>query len=248
MEKAFREYQKIVNSLKSGDITKLSDLVKLIRNDLQKNPTKAEKFVNKWFDQHTDYYIHQILKSYLGSHVDQHRLYGLLTIDRRVRFFKNIIQICKDKDLKGYKAGAFMLGRFMCLPQPIDFWKELNRDEIIFLLNEYVLIQKYIQLLYNFGEKNINKVRNEILNFGLGSIILSINDAKVFISLKLYVKTWESINKLFDSSFNKETKVLLELLQMPYGDLYEYDKPWSFNNLQDICKSEQINIPGKDSI
>lgn len=247
MEKAFREYQKIVNSLKSGDITELSDLVKLIRNDLQKNPNKAEKFVNKWFDKHFDYYIHQILKSDLGSHIDQHRLYSLLTIDRRVRFFKNIIQICKNKGLKGYKAGAFMLGRFMCLSQPIDFWKEFSPDEIIFLLNEYVLIQKYIQLLYDFGEKNINKVRNEILNFGLGSIILSIIDAKVFISLKLCVKNWESINKLITSSFDKETKVLLDLLQMPYGDLYEYDKPWSLNNLQDTCKSEQINIPNKDS-
>jgi len=248
MAKAFKEYQQIVNSLKTGDIADLSDLVKLIRNDLQKDPKKAEKFVNNWFDTHTDYYVHQILKSEPGSHLDQHRIYSLLTTGRKVRFFKDIIAICKRDHLKGFKAGAFMLGRFMIQPHTIAFWKELNPDEIIFLLNEYILFEKYLQALNDFDERHINRVRNEILSNGLGSIILSKADAEIFISLKLHIKNWEPINKLYHASFDSETLVLLKLLQLPYGQIYDYSAPWSVGKLKDVCKSEQIMCPLEDSI
>jgi hypothetical protein len=248
MSIAFKEYQKIVDSLETGDIAKLSDLVKLIRNDLQRYPKKAERFVNKWFDGHTDYYIHQILKSEPGSHLDQHRLYSLLSTDRKVRFFKNIIVICKADNLKGYKAGAFMLGRFMSQPHPIAFWKELNPEEIVFLLNEYVLFEKYIQVLNDFDERHINRLRNEILNYGLGSINLSNSDAEIFTPLKLFIKNWDPVNEACHSHFDKETEMLLDLLQMPYGEIYDYKIPWAISKLQDLCKQEQVPIPDKDDI
>lgn len=248
MARAFKEYQTIVDSLESGDITKLSDLVKLIRNDLQKYPKKAEKFVNKWFDDHTEYYIHQILKSELGSHLDQHRIYSLLSTDRRVRFFRSIIELCKGEKLKGFKAGAFMLGRFMSLPHSLAFWKELNAGEILFLLNEYVLFEKYLQVLNDNDERHINRVRNEILSYGLGSISISKADAEIFISLKLHMKDWEPVNDLYDSSFDKETGALLDLLQLPYGQIYDYNAPWSVDKLKEVCRNEKVNFPDKESI
>jgi hypothetical protein len=248
MARAFKEYQSIVDTLETGDIAKLSDLVKLIRNDLQKNPKKAEKFVNKWFDTHTDYYINQILKSELGSHLDQHRIYSLLTTDRKLRFFRNIIAICKHNDLKGFKAGSFMLGRFMSQPHSVVFWKELNPGEIVFLLNEYVLFEKYLQLLNDFDERHINRVRNEILNYGLGSINLSKNHAEIFITLKLCVKDWHALNKENHTVLDMETRVLLEILQLPYGQLYNYDVPYSIGQLKEICKNEQVACPEKEAV
>jgi hypothetical protein len=248
MATAFGEYQKIVNSLDSGDITKLSDLVKLIRNDLQKNPGKAANIVNKWFDAHTNYYIHQILESELGTHTEQYKLYNFLTTDRKIKFFKNIIPVCRRKNLKGDKAGAFMLGRFMCQPHPIAFWKELTPNEIVFLLNEYVLFEKYLQILNDFGERHINRIRNEALNYDLGSINLSKKNAAIFISLKLYIKDWKEINAAFNASFDKETKILIDLLQVPYGSIYEFDSPWSYNELQEICGNERIPVPDKSEL
>ena len=78
-------------------ISELDDLIKLIRNDLQKRPEKAKKIVNSWFDTNMEYYVEQILLSELGSHQDQNKIYDLFTPDRKVSFFKQAIQIMYKK-------------------------------------------------------------------------------------------------------------------------------------------------------
>lgn len=246
MQTAYKAYQQIVKSLETGDITDLSDLVKLIRNDMNKMPEKAGAFVNNWFDEHKNHYIQQILKSELGSHLDQNRIYNLLSTDRRIVFYKKIISICKKKKIKGYRAGAFMLGRFMSQIHSIAFWSGLNSSEIIFLINEYVLFEKYLLILNEFDEKNINRIRNKILNHGLGCIDFSTSDVKLFTTLKLSVKNVNSIIDLYDSDYDSETKEILTLLKLPFGELYNYNYEWSIDQLKIICKNENIDLPSED--
>ncbi len=246
MSDAFKAYQQIVDSLETGEIHQLSDLIKIIRNDLHKQPDKAENFVNSWYDKHTAHYIEQILKSELGTHLDQHRIYSLLTVDRRVDFMKRIIPVCINENLKGFSAGSFMLGRFMSQMHPMAFWRELSPEYIVFLLNEYVLFEKYLQVLNDFDERHINKVRNELLNDGLSSIAVSHNNVESFIPLKLYVKNWNSIDGILNKLHEKDTYELIRILQQPYGEIFNYNQPWSISKLEEICAQENIACPKQE--
>jgi hypothetical protein len=248
MSKVYMEYQEIVNSLKLEEIVELNDLVRLIQTDLKDVPQKAKDFLNTWFDKYTDIYVDQILKSELGTHQDQHMLYKMLTLDRKVDLFKKITKVCLEKNLKGFTAGAFMLGRFICLPHPISFWKSLNSREIAFLLNESVLFEKYMKVLDNVGERRINRARKKILDEGLRNIQLKIENAQIFMSLKLIVKNWIDIQNSLPPDFDEETKYLIEILKKPFNYFYDYKTSWSKCELQDLCDKEGIPLPDPDSV
>ncbi|HNW97716.1 MAG TPA: hypothetical protein PKK00_04805 [Bacteroidales bacterium] len=248
MKEAYKKYQTIIKSLDYGEIESLNDLIKIVRNDLQKNNEKAKNLANNWFDSNINLYIEQILKSELGAHQDQHMIYELFTIDRKVVFFKKIIKICKIQGIKGYTAGSFMLGRFICIQHPVEFWKKMDDDEIIFLLNEYILFEKYLQVLNDLGERHINRARKEILNEGISNVNLSHIEPTVFMTLKLFFKEWDSLKKNNSCDIDSETLYLIDLLKKPFGYFYEYKSEWSIGRLQEICNKEKLPLPNEDTI
>jgi len=244
MARAYRAYQKILSTLKTEETMTLPDLIKLIRNDYDRQPEKAGSFVNGWFDAHRDYYFTEILKSGLGSHQDQHKIYSLLTTERKIRFFKSIILKCREEKLYGFTAGAFMLGRFLCQAHPMMFWKAFEPAEIVFLLNESILFDKYMQVLYEFGERHLNRTRNKILTDDLNTITLSKMDPDTFLTLKLCSPDWKTIESLILPSHDKDTLQLIRLLKKPYGLLYQYNVPWSYEKLRAVCNAEKTEVPG----
>ncbi len=243
LKKAYNEYKAIVNSMKTEDITSINDLIKFIGTDLAKDENKAEQFINEWYDSHEDYYIDQILKSELGTHQDRHKLYKFLSTDRKISFFKKAIAQCIDNDLKGYNAGSFMLGRFLNITHPTQFWKELSPNEIVFMLNEYILFEKYMYALNFIGERKINKVRSSILTKGLHEININFSNAHIFITLKLITNSCERPEYELTEKYEPETKKLLSLLKKKYGELYDYNSTWSLNKLIKICEEENITLP-----
>ncbi|NOZ35192.1 MAG: hypothetical protein GXO80_07830 [Chlorobi bacterium] len=246
MAGAFETYKKIVNSMNSDDITSIDDLIKFIRTDLDNEPEKANQFVNNWFDTHEDYYVKQILDSELGTHQDRYKIYQFLSVERRILFHKKAILICRKHNLKGFTAGAFMLGRFICITHPAVFWKTLSSEEICFLLNEYILFEKYMFALYDVGERKINRAKTAVLTKGLQGININKANAAVFITLKLVCENWNKITQILNSEYERETYELTELLQKPYGFLFDYSAPWSVNKLKKLCIQENIEFPGKD--
>jgi phosphoenolpyruvate synthase/pyruvate phosphate dikinase len=248
MSKAYRSYQMILNTLNTEEAMTLPDLVKLIRNDYDQQPQKAIEFVNGWFDAHTDYYFTEILKSGLGSHMDQHKIYNLLTTDRKILFFNSMIRLCLKDKLSGFYAGAFMLGRFLCQTHPISFWSAFQPSGIVFLLNEHILFEKYMQVLFEFGERRLNRTNNKLLMDDLSNITLPSMDPGLFITLKLCSPDWRVIEARVSPEHDKETYQLIKLLQRPYSEFYNYDLPWSFGKLQSICMAEKIKIPDRKSI
>ncbi len=248
MAKAYHAYQEILNTLKTEEAMTLPDLIKLIRNDLDQQPQKAIGFVNGWFDAHHDYYYSEILKSGLGSHLDQNKIYSFLTTDRRIIFFKNIIRICLREKQSGFSAGAFMLGRFLCQPHPVQFWKAFGTAEIVFLLNEHILFEKYMQVLSELGERHINRTKNKILTDDLNTIKLPTMDTALFLTLKLSGPDWKRIEDDIRPDQDKDTRYLIRLLKRPYGALYHYDQPWSMEKIRLICEAENINIPDDQSV
>jgi len=248
MAQAYKAYREILNTLKSEEAMTLGDLVKLIRNDYDQDPRKASEFVNGWFDAHMDYYYTEILKSGLGSHLDQHKIYSLLTVERKIQFFKSITQKCRKENLNGFSAGAFMLGRFLCQMHPLSFWSTFNPAGITFMLNEYILFEKYMQVLYEFGERHLSRTRNRILTEDLKTISLSAMDHEVFIPLKLASPDWEKIESLTQEGCDKDTQILVKVLKQPYGILYNYDLPWSFEKLKTVCAEMKKEIPDQRAI
>lgn len=248
MANAYKAYQEILNTIETEEAMTLPDLIKLIRNDLDRQPKKAVDFVNGWFDVHHDYYYSEILKSGLGSHLDQNKIYNLLTTDRRILFFRNITRICLRDKFSGFTAGAFMLGRFLCQPHPVLFWKAFGPEEILFLLNEHILFEKYMQVLTELGERHLNRTKNRILTDDLNTITLPKMDTNLFLTLKLSSPRWDEIGEKIGAEHDKDTRSLVRLLKKPYGTLYQYDVAWSMEKISRICEAEKVNIPDGSSV
>jgi len=248
MARAYKAYQEILSTLKTEEAMTLPDLVKLIRNDYDQQPQKAAEFVNGWFDAHPEYYYTEILKSGLGSHLDQHKIYSLLTTDRKILFFKNMIQKCLQEKLSGFTAGAFMLGRFLCQVHPISFWKAFDPAGIAFLLNEYILFEKYMQVLYEFGERHLNRTKNKILTDDLKTVTLASMDIDYFLTLKLGCPNWQEIENRLSPSYDQETQLLVSFLKQPYGQLYHYHLPWSLEKVRTVCEGEDVVVPDPKSV
>lgn len=248
LDKIYKSYQKIVQSFDYNEIVYLNDLHKFIRNNFNAKPEKTQDFINVWFKSNIEYYISQILKSKLGTHQEQHRLYEMLNLEHQVAFFKGVIKKCLKENLYGFNAGSFMLGRFICIPHLIAFWKEFTSKEIAFMLNESVLFEKYIKVLYDVGERKINRARDRILNEGLGEIELNKINAKVFMPLKLASQNWKEIENHIQYNYDKETINFAKMLQKPYGYFYSYNVEWSLNQLKAICQKENLSLPEEDAI
>ena len=248
MSRAYHSYQEILNTLQTEEAMTLPDLIKLIRNDYDQQPQKAVEFVNGWFDAHMEYYFTEIVKSGLGSHLDQHKIYNLLTTERKIQFFKNMILKCQREKLSGFSAGAFMLGRFLCQIHPLLFWRAFSSSDVIFLLNEYVLFEKYMQVLYEFGERHLNRIKNKILTDDLNTITLSKMNTDIFLPLKLCSPDWEAIESRIEPEHEKDTWTLIRFLRQPYGVLVDYKLPWSFDKLKAVCDTEKLEIPYPQAI
>lgn len=248
MRVAYKRYQSIVRSLDHNEIATLSDLIKIIRIDLQKNHAKASPLACCWFDSNVDLYIDQILNSELGTHQDQHMIYDLFTTDRKVLFFKKIIGICQKQGLSGYTAGSFMLGRFVRLQHPTTFWRAMDAGEIFFLLDEYILFEKYLQVLNDVGERHINRARKVILNDGISSVSLAMVDPSVFVTLKLVFKEWDKVEACGAVHHDADTFQLIEKLKRPFGDFFSYKQEWSLGRLRKICECEGIPLPCEEMV
>jgi len=245
MAKAFKVYDQLIENMQVEHIVKIDELIKLIRNNLQKDPEKAKKIMNSWVDSNTNIYIEQLLQSELGSHQDQHKLYQLLSLERKIKLFKTIIPICRKKNLKGYTAGSFMLGRFLCQQHPVAFWNAFSEDLIAAMLNEYVLFEKYTNVLNKVGEREVNRARKKILEDGLGQIKLKLGNVSTFITLKLSDKDLEKIKSSSQKNIDNDTLNLIEMLEKPYGYFFNYQAEWSFDRLKEICAAENLPIPNE---
>ncbi len=248
MSKAFKVYDLLIENMQVDRIVRLDELIKLVRNNLQKDPEKAKNFMNSWFDSNTSIYIDQLLQSELGSHQDQHKLYQLLSLERKIALFTKIIPVCKKKNLQGYTAGSFMLGRFLCQQHPVAFWKAFSEDLISAMLNEYVLFEKYTNVLNKVGEREVNRARKKILKDGLGHISLKLGNAMTFITLKLSGKDLEKIKMSNPKNTDSDTIELIEMLKKPYGYFFNYQAEWSLSRLEEICEAENLQIPEEEDI
>lgn len=227
MKDAYATYQDIVTSEKTNHINDIDKLARLIRCDLQKQPETARELVNNWYLQHADDYVEQVLRSKMGSHQDQSRVFDLLSSSRKADFFTRAHAVCAQAGLSGLRAGSFMLGRFVARPLPQELWKGLSAGVVAFLLNEYVLYEKYLHVLEEVGEIRLARAHSRIETEGIDNMVISNFDLYNFVPLLYAGFDWKSISSELDNLEHQEnTHLLVEKLSQPVELIFDMTKPW----------------------
>ncbi len=240
MKVAYLQYQRIVNSQQALYITDINKLARLIRCDLQDKPKKAADIVNSWYEARPDDYIDGVLQSRMGDHNDQSRLFNLLTTERKTDFFRRIHKACVAKGISGLTAGSFMIGRFTARPLPLKMWETLEDDVIAFLLNEYVLYEKYQQVLQEVGEIKLARAHSRIETEGIDNMVLRNFDLSNFIPLLYANRNWELISSALERMEHQDnTHLLVEMLNKPLEEIFDMSTPWKRAFVEDILKNAE---------
>jgi hypothetical protein len=193
-------------------------------------------------------YMEEVLKSDIGDHLGQSNVFEMLTLDRKIRFFKLALEKCSCEQISGYEAGAFMLGRFLCMRYPAAFWKAFSPTEVGLLVNEWVLFEKYMQVLHTVGERKVLMARKQILKGGLEQLSLHPGNVQSLITLKLSGANLQRVRESLPKWTDSQSAKVLELLQQPFRVFYNFNAVWSVRQLEKICQEEHLPIPRPDDI
>lgn len=227
MKKAYLRYQQIVTSNKASFITDINKLARLIRCDLQNKPEMARGVVNNWYNENAELYVNQVLECKMGDHLDQSRIFNLLSNTRKVDFFKRATKQCIEQKQSGLKAGSFMLGRFVARPLPTAVWNLLSDRNVAFLLNEYVLYEKYLHVLEEVGEIKLARAHSKIETEGIDNMIINNFDLYNFVTLLDSIHDWNNITKELELIEHQDnTHLLVEKLSRPIDEIFDTAKPW----------------------
>ena len=228
LKPAYEKYQQIINSTKVNYINDINSLARIISYDLNQDPEKAAIIVNTWYNLNSALYQNQVLESKMGSHNEQSRVFNLLDIDKKIDFFKNIIIKCIKENISGLEAGSFMLGRFLAKPLPKSFWEAFLPNEIAFMLNEYVLYEKYLTVLQEVGETKLTRTSSKIISEGLHELEIKNFDYYTFIPLMNLKVNWSNVIRNVNLLSNKQdnTLIFIETLSKPISDVFNMDQYW----------------------
>lgn len=228
MKVAYLQYQKIVTSEKTSYINDINKLARLIRCDLQNKPHTAKDIVNSWYNNHVELYVKQVLESKMGDHQDQSRLFNLLENDRKIDCLKRASEICLANRVSGLKAGSFMLGRFVAKPLPVSIWNRISNRIVAFLLNEYVLYEKYLHVLQEVGEIRLARAHSRIETEGISNMNIQNFNIETFIPLIYSCHQWDIVAEELEKMEHQDnTHLLIEKLSKPIDQLYDLSKPWN---------------------
>lgn len=227
MKSAYQTYQQILTHEQASLIDDVDKLARLIRLELAGQPDMARSIVNTWYDTHADDYVHQVLQSRMGSHQDQSRVFNLLDPSRTVDFFQRVAQVCLHKGLTGLTAGSFMIGRFVSKAMPRQVWEGLTDRQVAFLLNEYVLYEKYLHVLEEVGETRLARVHGRIETVGVDNMAIDNFELHAFVPLLLSAHNWDNIAaELNTMEHQLTTQALVEKLSHPIHQVFDLTKPW----------------------
>lgn len=245
---AYRYYQQLTKDLAADQTSTLSEVTRLVNFELRRESDEARRLVNGWFDEREGVYMEEVLKSDIGDHLGQSNVFDMLTLNRKIRFFKLALEKCSREHISGYEAGAFMLGRFLCMRYPAAFWKAFSPWEIGLLVNEWVLFEKYMQVLHKVGERKVLMARKQILKGGLEQLSLHPGNVESLLTLKLSGASLEEARQNLPHWTDPQTAKVLELLRQPYRAFFDFKAVWSMRQLEKICREENLPIPAPDDV
>ena len=238
MKKAYLQYQGIVNSQQASYITDINKLARLVRCNMQNQPKKAAGIVNSWYEMRPDDYVSQVLESRMGDHNDQSRLFNLLSLEHKADFMHRTAAECLRRGVSGLTAGSFMIGRFVARPLSVELWSRLSDREVAFLMNEYVLYEKYQQVLQEVGEIKLARAHSRIETEGIDNMVLRNFDIGNFIPLLKSDHDWTQIAyELEHMDHQDNTHLLVEKLSQPFHTLFDMTDPMKAIYVETILRT-----------
>jgi hypothetical protein len=115
-------------------------------------------------------------------------------------------------------------------------------------VNEWVLFEKYMQLLHNVGERKVLQARKKILKEGLDQLSLHTGNVRCLITAKLSGVPLEEVRKSLPVKSDPQSARVLELLQQPYKEFYNFGAEWSVGELRKICTAENLPLPSPEDV
>lgn len=240
---AYQDYQALVSHLELTKIAGIRDLIKLVRYQFKDKVEKQERMVNDWYDANPDLYLSEVFSCEMGAHLNQQTIYHLLTTDRQIEFFKRAADKCISETRSGLSAGSFTLGRFINTEHPVRFWESLTARQIAILINEWVLFEKYMDVLMLVGERRISRAREQIMHKGLNMLSLAPARITSFMTLKLSSVDVDEVMSALPKGSDEQAKKVIELLKLPFSEFYDYESPWSVGQLRKICRAQGLALP-----
>jgi hypothetical protein len=247
LAEAYRAFRRITESVGAAEFKSLQDLGRAIRyGELRDRPERALDFVNRAFDLDPGGMARHLLEVSLGTHLINQTAFRLLSPERRLRLLKEAAAQGRERHLSGYEAGAFVLGCLVEPASPADFWRRLEPAESAYLLNEWVLHQKYLSVLDDVGPRKVRLARQIVRSRGLSGAPLPPGAAAEFIRLKLSGVDLDRVQAALPGDSDPGTGELLAGLKQPYSAFFDFSSPESLAGLEKICREEGLPRPDRD--
>ena len=132
-----------------------------------------------------------------------------------------------------------MLGRFVARPLPTSIWNALSDRIVAFLLNEYVLYEKYLHVLEEVGEIRLARAHSKIETEGIDNMIINNFDLYNFITLLDSVHDWSDVTRQLESIDHQDnTHLLVEKLSHPIDEIFDTTKPWVVYEIEERRKTK----------
>ena len=210
----YRDYHRIIEAVDAAAFESLHDLGHAIRyGELRGDENRAAEFVNRSFDLHPEILVRRLLEATLGTHLINRTAFERLTVDRRMRLFKDAARRCRERGRSGYQAGAFVIGSFVDPRSPAPFWARFDPGEIAFLLNEWVLHQKYLHVLDDIGERKLSRVQGYILSRGLRDVPINHTGGEDFGAMTSGGVDLDEVRDALPADADPDTASLIDSLR-----------------------------------
>ena len=243
----YREYHGLLEDVDAGEFESLQALGHSVRSGRFRNePEKAAEFINRCFDVNRVKLVERLFETTLGMHLSNQSAFRLLSVERRAALLASAVERATARGRTGYQAGSFVIGCLVEPDAPCAFWRGLAPEEIAFLLNEWILHQKYQDILSDVGERRINRAKGVILSQGLGQLHLHTGLVKDFMPLKISGVDLDAVRDAMPDGCDAQTVEMVDLLRQPYGVFYDFSRPDALRRLEAICAAENCAVPGPD--
>ncbi len=245
----YREFRSILESVDAAEFSSLQDLGHAIRyGELRDDAGRAAEFVNRAFDLRSDSLVRRLFDSTLGMHLINRTAFDRLTPERRLRLLRAAGRVARERGVSGYQAGAFVIGSFVDPEWPASFWAAFEPGDVAWLIDEWVLHQKYLYVLDEVGEARLSRAKNAILSRGLSSLPIPERAAAEFLALKLSGVRLDEVRAAVPDSADPQTGELIDLLRRPYGELIDFSSPSDRARLDRLCGEAGRPLPGPGDV
>ncbi len=239
----YAAYRTLMERVAPADFGSLQELGHALRYGRLRQNARAGEFINRSFDLNEARLIERLLEATLGTHLVNLAAFEKLTLHHQIRLLRSALSLCRERGISGYEAGAFVIGGFIRPEWPGSFWRAFGPEEIVRLINEWVLHQKYLALMDVVDERRLRRLRDEILTHGLPRLQVTPIFVRGFMPLKL-----AGINLPAESGgdLDPQTAEVLACLGRPYGDFFDFSDERSLGVLRRICEAEGLPLPGPE--